>query len=176
LWSAGKTAAAISQALGGITRCAVLGKIFRLRLAPAARARSGPGDAPARRRPGKPPPPPVSTKLRRKTLLDLNNECCRWPYGELGSRQFFFCGAPGADVGHGIPYCAEHMRRAYLVPPSVMKPPQQRLAAKLAPSHDFTSRSFPRKRESSATDPAWSIFSGFPPSRERAGTNKKKFG
>jgi hypothetical protein len=46
----------------------------------------------------------------------------------------------------------------------------------LAPSRDFFSRSFPPKRESSATDPALSIFSGFPPSRERAGTNKKKFG
>lgn len=32
LWSAGKTAGAIGIALGGITRSAVLGKVFRLRL------------------------------------------------------------------------------------------------------------------------------------------------
>ncbi|MGN6747646.1 MAG: GcrA family cell cycle regulator [Xanthobacteraceae bacterium] len=182
LWSAGKTAAAIGRALGGISRCAVLGKIFRLRLAPPARGRSTPqpaDKAPARRRAGKPQPAPA--KARRKTLLDLSNECCRWPYGELGGRHFFFCGAPGADVVRGMPYCAQHMRRAYIVPPSLVKPSlvkplHQRLAAKLASSHDFTPRSFPRKRESSATDPAWSIFSGFPPARERTGTNKRKFG
>lgn len=87
LWSAGQTAAAIGQALGGITRSAVLGKVFRLRLAPSAHQRAAPraGEAaPARRRAGKPPPQPV--KPRRKTLLDLTNECCRWPYGERTSR------------------------------------------------------------------------------------------
>ena len=45
LWRAGKTAAAIGQALGGITRCAVLGKVFRLRLVPATRGRSASGRA-----------------------------------------------------------------------------------------------------------------------------------
>ena len=154
LWSDGKTAAAIGKALGGITRSAVLGKVFRLRLAPAAQGRVGPwlGEAlPARRRAGKPPPQPA--KPRRKTLFDLTNECCRWPYGELGSRRFFFCGAPGADVARGIAYCPHHMARAYIVPPSLvkpklMKPLRDRLTVKFPPDHDFTSRSFPRKRDS----------------------------
>lgn len=121
LWSAGQTAAAIGTVLGGITRSAVLGKVFRLRLAPAARGGAAPQtseDAPARRRAGKPPPQPSETKPRRKTLLDLTNECCRWPYGELGSRRFHFCGAAGADLARGIPYCARHMARAYVIPPS----------------------------------------------------------
>lgn len=125
LWSAGKTAAAIGQALGGITRCVVLGKIFRLRLVAAARGRSAPqpaGKAPVRRRAGRPPPQSAQPKTRRKTLLDLTNECCRWPYGELGDRRFFFCGAPGADVARGIPYCARHMQRAYIVKPSLVMP------------------------------------------------------
>jgi GcrA cell cycle regulator len=157
LWSAGKTATAIGQALGGITRCAVLGKIFRLRLAPAARGASArqPGDkAPARRRAGK-PPQPAPSKARRKTLFDLTNECCRWPYGELGNRHFFFCDAAGADVARGIPYCAQHMQRAYIVPPSLVKPslvkPLHRLMAR-APARssavgDTALRAVPRQRQ-----------------------------
>jgi GcrA cell cycle regulator len=123
LWGAGKTADAIGAALGGITRSAVLGKVFRLRLVAANRGRSAPApDAPpARRRAGK-APPPVEAKARRKTLLHLTNECCRWPYGELGERRYFFCGAAGADVARGIPYCPRHMARAYIVPPSLVKP------------------------------------------------------
>jgi len=147
LWSAGKTAAAIGQALGGITRCAVLGKIFRLRLAPAGRGRSAPqptDKAPARRRAGKPPPAP--SKTRRTTLFDLTNECCRWPYGELGSRHFFFCGAPGADVARGIPYCARHMERAYIVPPSLVKP-LHRLIAR-APGKSSAAGEVPPQRRS----------------------------
>jgi GcrA cell cycle regulator len=49
LWSAGKTADAIGAALGGITRSAVLGKVFRLRLIAQNRKRSVPDDPPARR-------------------------------------------------------------------------------------------------------------------------------
>lgn len=103
LWSAGKSAGAIGKALGGISRSAVLGKIFRLRLIAANRRRSArpPDDAPARRRAAK-APPPAQSKTHRKTLLELTNECCRWPYGELGEWRFFFCGAAGADVARGI--------------------------------------------------------------------------
>jgi GcrA cell cycle regulator len=143
LWSAGKTAAAIGKALGGITRSAVLGKIFRLRLAPTTSGRAVRQQSealPARRRAGK--PPPVQTKARRKTLFDLTNECCRWPYGELGSRRFFFCGAAGADVARGIPYCPHHMRRAYVVPPSLVRPKLLKLIG------TNSTRSFPRQRES----------------------------
>ena len=145
LWRAGTTAAAIGKALGGITRSAVLGKVFRLRLAAAAHphAAAKPDETPARRRAGKPVPQPEA-KARRKTLFDLTNECCRWPYGELGDRRFFFCGAVGADVARGIPYCPRHMARAYIVPPSLVKPnlmkPLHRLIAR-APA-------FPRRRES----------------------------
>jgi hypothetical protein len=131
LWSAGQTAAAIGAALGGITRAAVLGKVFRLRLKAQDRKRAtlAPGDAPARRRAGKSPPPtPLAAKSRRKTLLDLTNECCRWPYGELGGKRFFFCGEAGADVARGIPYCPRHMARAYIVPPSLVKPLHKMLA------------------------------------------------
>jgi GcrA cell cycle regulator len=153
LWSAGKTAVAIGAVLGGITRSAVLGKVFRLRLVAADRKRSAPApaDTPARRRAGKPPPQAAPAKSRRKTLLELTNECCRWPYGELGDRRFFFCGAAGADVARGIPYCPRHMERAYIVPPSLLKPLHKLIArapAKSSGVGDAAFRSFPRQRES----------------------------
>jgi hypothetical protein len=50
-------------------------------------------------------------------LFDLTNDMCRWPHGQLGGRNYLFCAAPGADLSGGIPYCALHMRRAYLIPP-----------------------------------------------------------
>ncbi len=155
LWGAGKTAGAIGKALGGISRSAVLGKVFRLRLDAAPRRGSArpSDDAPARRRAGKALPQPTAKTSRRKTLFELTNECCRWPYGELGDRRFLFCGIIGADVARGIPYCPRHMERAYLIPPSLLKPnvakPLQRMLAR-APKgdHGWPSRSFPRKRES----------------------------
>jgi GcrA cell cycle regulator len=156
LWSAGKTAAAIGAVLGGITRSAVLGKVFRLRLVAADRKRSAPApaDTPARRRAGKPPPPQAApVKSRRKTLFELTNECCRWPYGELGGKRFFLCGDAGADVARGIPYCPRHIERAYIVPPSLLKPKPlhkviARTPAKSSIAGDAVFRSFPRQRES----------------------------
>jgi hypothetical protein len=59
------------------------------------------------------PPDAVSS---HKTLFELTNNTCRWPHGRPGSRAFFFCGAAGADLERGIPYCEPHMRRAYTVP------------------------------------------------------------
>ncbi len=155
LWRAGKTAGAIGKALGGISRSAVLGKVFRLRLDAAPRRGSArpPGDAPARRRAGKAPPPATSNKSRRKTLFELTNEGCRWPYGELGERRFLFCGAAGADLAHDIPYCPRHMERAYIIPPTLLKSnmakPLQRMLAPVSKGDaGWPSRSFPRKRES----------------------------
>lgn len=125
LWAGGATAAVIGDRLGGKTRSAVLGKIFRLRLrtnggAPAAAApvplgNEG-GTVLARRRRSRPrkriqPAPAAATC--GKTLFELTNATCRWPHGRPGTRTFFFCGAAGADLERGIPYCPRHMQRAY---------------------------------------------------------------
>ena len=93
LWSEGQTAVAIGARLGGLSRSAVLGKIFRLRLPPPVAAegadaipndraeeRTKQGAAPARRRrrqTRQKPPPPSPTVVRGKTLLDLTNTSCR---------------------------------------------------------------------------------------------------
>jgi GcrA cell cycle regulator len=47
---------------------------------------------------------------QRRSFLDLNSHTCRWPVGDPGSRDFFFCGAQPIV---GKPYCAEHYARAY---------------------------------------------------------------
>ena len=135
LWADGKTAVEIAAALDGVSRSAVLGMIFRLRLG----ADDGTGGKTARTKPAKsraaavPPLAPSRRHWRRRKknsiadtpprrsgpvgLFDLANEMCRWPHGQLGGRNYLFCGAPGADLSGGIPYCALHMGRAYLIPP-----------------------------------------------------------
>ena len=94
LWSDGQTAAAIALRLG-ISRSAVMGKVFRLRpragqggdASPpkggAADDRGGqPSAGPARRRRGggrkKRPPPQPGARGHHKTLLELTNYSCRW--------------------------------------------------------------------------------------------------
>jgi GcrA cell cycle regulator len=52
-------------------------------------------------------------RRRRRALLELTDDTCRWPVGDPGSARFFFCGARAA---HNKPYCAEHCARAYRRP------------------------------------------------------------
>lgn len=51
--------------------------------------------------------PPVFEKV---TILSLTESTCKWPVGDPGKPDFFFCGRK-SDVG--IPYCAFHARIAY---------------------------------------------------------------
>jgi hypothetical protein len=91
LWGAGETAAAIGDRLGGMSRSAVLGKIFRLRLdvavsgttsqkrgKPAAAAPgAGAAQIARRRRSPKRSQQPQHDTKRHKTLLGLTNNTCR---------------------------------------------------------------------------------------------------
>jgi GcrA cell cycle regulator len=129
MWAEGKTAAAIAVCLGGMSRSAVLGKVFRLRLdvgssgKTARKQRSSAAPTPGasaaqiarRRRSAKRShqPPPLDAAKRHKALLELTNNTCRWPHGRPGTENFHFCGVPEANLERGIPYCARHMRRAY---------------------------------------------------------------
>jgi GcrA cell cycle regulator len=128
LWAGGETAAAIAMRLR-MSKSAVLGKMFRLRLssAPKAKAAAARRDAATvgrRRRgrlPAKPPVIPVApvapaapVMATGKTLFELTNDSCRWPHGQPGTKTFHFCGAPGADLEGGRPYCERHARRAYV--------------------------------------------------------------
>jgi GcrA cell cycle regulator len=112
-WSEGSSGAAIARRLGGVSRSAVLGKIFRLRLAAAVasvKAVSATANKPAPDVSPSAAPPP---RPRGKSLLELTNKCCRWPHGRPGTASFFFCGESGADLEGGMPYCPRHAQRAY---------------------------------------------------------------
>ena len=45
------------------------------------------------------------------SLLELNKSSCRWPQGDPKEKNFSFCGRPCVE---GRPYCAEHVREAYV--------------------------------------------------------------
>jgi GcrA cell cycle regulator len=126
LWADSETATAIAARLR-MSRSAVLGKVFRLRLRPAANATAAAarGNTVILRRRHKSRPPikrrakpaasaaPAAT-ASGKTLFELTNDSCRWPHGQPGTKAFHFCGAPGADLEGGRPYCERHARRAYV--------------------------------------------------------------
>ena len=118
LWIAGRSAARIARELDhGITRSAVLGKIYRLGLSA-----------------GRPPPPkavvprvarrrdrrPLATAVLRAastslpdhglaTILSVRRCECRWPYGDPGAEGFSLCGRP---IARGA-FCGPHAAVAY---------------------------------------------------------------
>lgn len=49
---------------------------------------------------------------QRKTIFELDDRTCRWPCGDPGTPELFFCGNPEADNAAGIPYCRAHTLRA----------------------------------------------------------------
>ena len=50
---------------------------------------------------------------QRRSLLELTENTCRWPIGDPGNPDFFFCG--GQTIS-SLPYCAFHARLAYQPP------------------------------------------------------------
>lgn len=138
LWSDGLSASRIAGELGGITRNAVIGKVHRLGLSGRAQSPSASAPRPRKARPpsqmlriarsavrgntalaqvfeleAEDEPAVVDNVIpmpQRRTILELTESTCRWPVGDPGSGDFFFCG--GNTVGN-LPYCAHHARLAY---------------------------------------------------------------
>ena len=138
LWSDGLSASQIAAELGGITRNAVIGKVHRLGL--SGRAKSASSGATRQRKARAPthmlrigrnairgntalaPAYDIEVEAQpelidnvipigqRRTILELTEATCRWPVGDPGAGDFFFCG--GNTVG-SLPYCAYHARIAY---------------------------------------------------------------
>lgn len=107
------TAAQIGCALGGISRCAVLGKARRMNLAPhknaSPRPQRSPPDAPIVPQviPSTPEPEiaplPLPVPFLGLLLLELGPEDCRYPEGERVP--YLFC---GQSAMKGSAYCACH--------------------------------------------------------------------
>lgn len=144
LWADGLSASQIAAELGGITRNAVVGKVHRLGL--SGRAKS-PSSSSRPRKPRRTQMVGVRPSMRgnsalangfasafvdqaepvmieeivpigqRRTLVELNENTCRWPIGDPCCQEFFFCG--GAPVT-GHPYCSYHSMVAYQ-PPAVRR-------------------------------------------------------
>ena len=139
LWADGLSASQIAGELGGITRNAVIGKVHRLGLSGRAKAPSSSvprqrkpraptmfraprpmmrGNTALAHMPAydyevEPDPEPIENIIpigQRCTLLELNDSKCRWPIGDPGTTEFFFCGGTPVE---GLPYCGYHSRVAY---------------------------------------------------------------
>ncbi|WP_313573752.1 GcrA family cell cycle regulator [Brevundimonas sp.] len=134
LWQEGRTAAWIAKALGpGVSRCAVLSKVYRLGLARGPEARRDRATAPRGAEPGgedmpaaRPAtrssgPPKIRATPRPATrvvvtpseptvsILSVRRGQCRWPYGCSGEPGFGLC---GRTVARGA-FCAAHAEVGY---------------------------------------------------------------
>lgn len=134
LWNKGYSASIIADKLGGVSRNAVLGKAFRLKLPMRVPSQRKAWTAPQRRKgperrretillmpKGKPKsklaellaeaiPPPAENDVARVSLMDLERHHCRFPVGDPKLADFGFCGCKPFP---GSPYCEAHARRAY---------------------------------------------------------------
>ena len=139
---AGSSSGVIAKMLG-VTRNVIIGKIHRLGLARPA-AQSGLVE----RRFLKREPAPVTSVAKsgavvtkrsprieterhpqehRCDLMGLTNATCRYPLGEVGSTEFFFCGRPVADLAGKRPFCEECTRWALNgIPVYARRPPMVR--------------------------------------------------
>ena len=141
LWTDGLSASQIAAELGCITRNAVIGKVHRLGLSGRAKSPSSAAPRPRKARQhqhmmrvsrpsargntalahaydldAEPEPELVDNVVpmgQRRTLLELTEETCRWPIGDPGQADFFFCG--GRTIS-SLPYCSYHSRVAYQPP------------------------------------------------------------
>lgn len=50
---------------------------------------------------------------QRRDISSLTNTTCRWPIGDPGTPDFFFCGHASANMDGGEPYCSAHANRAF---------------------------------------------------------------
>ena len=116
----------IAEDLGGVTRNAVIGKVHRMQLPTRAEViKTAPfiykPPKQTRRRPRastvnlaimKEPEPDPKIDYRC-TILDLTDTRCRFPLWRHDAAPFvekFYCGAPGAELSTGQPYCRKHAR------------------------------------------------------------------
>lgn len=141
LWNKGYSASIIADMLGGVSRNAVLGKAFRLKLPMRVPSQRKAWTAPQRRKgperrretillmpKGKPKsklaellaeplPPNDAADIARVSLMELERHHCRFPVGDPKQPTFGFCGCKPFP---GLPYCEHHARRAFA--PAALRP------------------------------------------------------
>jgi GcrA cell cycle regulator len=126
-FEAGLTCREIAASIG-VSRNAVIGKLSRLQLTRSPAVSEPRPNRTARERSRKSIPrlqyqvlqavyeeaPPLHEEPivseNRCSLLELNDQRCRWPIGTPGAEDFHFCGNTPAE---GVSYCSGHTRLAY---------------------------------------------------------------
>ena len=106
LWATGETTAEIGRMLN-VSKNAVVGKAHRLGL---------PGRPSPIKRDAFKAPSPLSTPSSPSpspstTVSKYHGPPCQWPFGDPGSDDFYFCGAPAIPER---PYCDKHCKIAYV--------------------------------------------------------------
>ncbi len=164
LWKDGVSASVIAYRLnasipggGGLSRNAVIGKIYRMggpsrdrthhasqrHLTRIRKQREAKSHRPLPKRQSTfgaylaglkadklpPPEPPFIPEAERKSLLDLEAHDCRFPV--TADKPFMFCARKKLP---GLPYCADHARIAYQAPP-----PRKSLSEHKPMLHPFSS-------------------------------------
>jgi GcrA cell cycle regulator len=138
LWQDGLSASQIAAELGGVTRNAVIGKVHRLGLSGRGQPTSSikrqrrthstgvrrvrqmitVGNLALRvdqlpeadARPRRDVVVPIARKL---SIFQLTEKTCKWPIGDPGQEDFYFCGHDSLD---NLPYCEYHAGVAYQAP------------------------------------------------------------
>ena len=129
LWGEGLSGSVIAAKLGAESRNQVIGKAFRMKLAarrttqtrrykkkrvvqpaPVVESRKY---RPSQTLVAEPPIPPQDYDVARIATADLEPHHCKWPVGDPGTPGFGHCGCKRAE---GLPYCAQHVRRATASP------------------------------------------------------------
>lgn len=115
-WLDGWSAREIADHLGGVTRNAVIGKLFRLGVRRAAPTQPGSAAPKARaRKAAAPPPQKVARPERRRSLgngAGIDTVVgCRWIEGDPRSPDAMCCNAPLAR-GAPLKFCEHHLKRA----------------------------------------------------------------
>jgi GcrA cell cycle regulator len=55
----------------------------------------------------------VAPEMRQLTIVELRPTTCRWPLGDPRTPDFRYCGAGGASMTGGHPYCPYHHSLSY---------------------------------------------------------------
>jgi GcrA cell cycle regulator len=117
LWNEGAAIGAMMAALNCPSRSALCAKARRLglplrRTEPNGFSRNGQPPDTWRGRERAPRYSPIEDSVPDSAiaLLQLNVDSCRWPYGDVCSPPFGFCGQHAAL---GSSYCPAHLLRAY---------------------------------------------------------------
>ncbi len=150
----GYTGSQIAERLG-VSRSAVLGMRFRMKLPSRNKGGGTSSPRPGRRKPKKldtekiikfaPVKPEPIVEIRdddipleqRVDIMGLTNATCRWPLSTEGYPQMF-CGALECDNAVGIVYCRFHTARA--IGRAMNADERRELRAKLGPTTNFGQR------------------------------------